>query len=467
MSENTLYDKVWDIHKVCELPSGQSQMLIGRHLIHEVTSPQAFGMIKEGGGSVLFPNNTFATPDHIIPTEEQERPFKFDKAEAMLSALEGNVKAHHIPYFGLESGKQGIVHVVGPERGISQPGMTVACGDSHTSTHGAFGSLAFGIGTTEVRYILETGTLPLDKLKVRRINYDGKLQKGVYAKDVVLNIIRELGVKGGIGYVYEFAGSLLDSMTMEERMTICNMSIEGGARIGYVNPDETTFDFIKGREFAPSEENWDRAVEYWKSVASDKDATYDDIKNFDASKLTPMVTWGINPEQTLSIEDKLPTLDSMSEEQLGGAKEAFDYMGLKEGQSLSDIKIDVAFVGSCTNGRMSDLRETAKVLKGRKVSDSVKMLVVPGSQEIKIEAEKEGLDKIFTEAGAQWREAGCSMCLAMNPDKLVGTERSLSTSNRNFMGRQGSSKGRTHLGSPATVAASAITGVITDPREFV
>lgn len=467
MSENTLYDKVWDIHKVCQLPSGQSQVLIGRHLIHEVTSPQAFGMIKEAGGKVLFPNNTFATPDHIIPTKEQERPFKFDKAEAMLSALEGNVATHHIPFFGLESGKQGIVHVVGPERGISQPGMTVACGDSHTSTHGAFGSLAFGIGTTEVRYILETGTLPLDKLKVRRINYDGKLNKGVYAKDVVLNIIRELGVKGGIGYAYEFNGTLLDSMTMEERMTICNMSIEGGARIGYVNPDQTTFDFIKGREYAPTPDQWDRAVEYWKSVASDKDAKYDDIKNFDAGKLIPMVTWGINPEQTLSVEEKLPTMDSMSEAQRGGAKEAFDYMGLTEGQSLNDIKIDVAFVGSCTNGRMSDLRETARVLKGRKVSDSVEMLVVPGSQEIKIEAEKEGLDKIFTEAGAQWREAGCSMCLAMNPDKLVGTQRSLSTSNRNFMGRQGSSKGRTHLGSPATVAASAITGVITDPREFV
>ena len=467
MSENTLYDKVWDIHEVCQLPSGQSQLLIGRHLIHEVTSPQAFGMIKEAGGEVLFPNNTFATPDHIIPTKEQERPFKFDKAEAMLSALEGNVATHHIPFFGLESGKQGIVHVVGPERGISQPGMTVACGDSHTSTHGAFGSLAFGIGTTEVRYILETGTLPLDKLKVRRINYNGKLNSGVYAKDVVLNIIRELGVKGGIGYAYEFNGTLLDSMTMEERMTICNMSIEGGARIGYVNPDQTTFDFIKGREYAPTSDQWDRAVEYWKSVASDKDAKYDDIKNFDASKLLPMVTWGINPEQTLSVEEKLPTMDSLTEEQRGGAKEAFDYMGVSEGQSLNDIKIDVAFVGSCTNGRMSDLRETARVLKGRKVSDSVEMLVVPGSQEIKIEAEKEGLDKIFTEAGAQWREAGCSMCLAMNPDKLVGTQRSLSTSNRNFMGRQGSSKGRTHLGSPATVAASAITGVITDPREFV
>ncbi len=467
MSENTLYDKVWDIHKVCQLPSGQYQILIGRHLIHEVTSPQAFGMIKEAGGEVLFPNNTFATPDHIIPTTEQERPFKLDEAEAMLSALEGNVATYHIPFFGLESGKQGIVHVVGPERGISQPGMTVACGDSHTSTHGAFGSLAFGIGTTEVRYILETGTLPLDKLKVRRINYDGKLSRGVYAKDVILNIIRELGVKGGIGYAYEFAGTLLDSMTMEERMTICNMSIEGGARIGYVNPDETTFEFIKGREYAPKPDQWDRAVEYWKSVASDKDAKYDDIKNFDAGKLVPMVTWGINPEQTLSVEEKLPTMDSLKEEQRGGAKEAFDYMGVSEGQSLSDIKIDVAFVGSCTNGRMSDLRITAEVLKGRKVKDSVEMLVVPGSQQIKLEAEKEGLDKIFLEAGAQWREAGCSMCLAMNPDKLKGNQRSLSTSNRNFMGRQGSPKGRTHLGSPATVAASAITGVITDPREFV
>ena len=467
MSERTLYDKVWDLHSVATLPTGQTQILIGRHLIHEVTSPQAFGMIKESGGSVLFPENTFATPDHIIPTKDQQRPFKFDKAENMLSALEENVKTHHIPIFGLDTGKQGIVHAVGPERGISQPGMTIACGDSHTSTHGAFGSLAFGIGTTEVRYILETGTLPLERFKVRRIDYDGKLAKGVYAKDVILNIIRILGVNGGIGYAYEFAGSLLDSMSMEERLTICNMSIEGGARIGYVNPDETTYGFMKGREYAPTGADWDRALEYWKSVASDKDAVYDDRVNFKADDLKPMVTWGINPEQGISIDETIPTLDSMDESKRGGAQEAYDYMGIKGGQKLSDLKIDVAFVGSCTNGRMSDLREAARVLKGRKVNSNVQMLVVPASQEIKVEAEKEGLDKIFTEAGAEWREAGCSMCLAMNPDKLVGTQRSLSTSNRNFMGRQGSPKGRTHLGSPATVAASAITGVFTDPREYL
>lgn len=466
MSKKTLYDKVWDLHKVCTLPTGQDQIFIGLHLIHEVTSPQAFAMLKEANAKVAFPERTFATADHIIPTHNQARPFADSQAELMMATLEENVNATGVTLFNINSGKQGIVHVIGPEMGLTQPGMTIACGDSHTSTHGAFGSLAFGIGTTEVRKVLETGTLALSRMKVRRIEFNGELQKGVYAKDVILKIIQKLGVNGGLGYAYEYAGDVFDKMTMEERMTVCNMSIEGGARAGYVNPDQTTFDYIKGREYAPKKENFLAAVNYWKSIASDADAEYDDVVKFDANVLEPMVTWGINPGQAVGISENLPIIDEADESIKGSLKEAYNYMKFKEGSAIKGTKIDVAFIGSCTNGRISDLREAAKIIKGKKVSDSVKMIVVPGSQQVKKQAELEGLDKIFIEAGAEWRGAGCSMCLAMNPDKLVGDQVSASSSNRNFIGRQGSSTGRTLLMSPAMVACAAVKGVVSDVREM-
>lgn len=466
MSKGTLYDKVWDAHKVCTLPTGQDQIFIGLHLIHEVTSPQAFAMLKEAGAKVAFPERTFATADHIIPTHNQARPFADPQAELMMETLEQNVSATGVTLFNTDSGKQGIVHVIGPEMGLTQPGMTIACGDSHTSTHGAFGSLAFGIGTTEVRKVLETGTLALSRLKVRRIEFNGKLKEGVYAKDVILKIIQTLGVNGGLGYAYEYAGEVFDNMTMEERMTVCNMSIEGGARAGYVNPDQTTFDYIKGREKAPKGEAFDAAVNYWKSIASDPDAEYDDIVKFDASELEPMVTWGINPGQALGISENLPKVEEADDAHKNALKEAYAYMKFEDGMPIKGQKIDVAFVGSCTNGRISDLREAARIIKGKKVADSVKMIVVPGSQQVKKQAEEEGLDKIFTAAGAEWRGAGCSMCLAMNPDKLVGDQVSASSSNRNFIGRQGSPTGRTLLMSPAMVACAAINGCVADVREM-
>ncbi len=467
MSKNTLYDKVWDLHKVATLPTGQDQLFIGLHLIHEVTTPQAFASLKEAGVPVLLPKRTFATIDHIIPTQNQQRPYQDNQAELMATTLEDNVKKFGIQFFDTNTQKQGIVHVIGPELGITRPGMTIACGDSHTSTHGAFGSLAFGIGTTEVGLILETQTLPLSRLKVRRITVNGTLQKGVYAKDVILKIIQVLGVKGGIGYAYEFAGSVFDNMTMEERMTVCNMSIEGGARIGYVNPDETTFTYLKDREFTPKGQAFEDAKTYWKSIASDSDAVYDDVVTIDGNTIQPMVTWGVTPGQSASVTDTIPSPESLPEDARKNAEEAYTYMKLKPGMSMQDIPINVAFVGSCTNSRISDLREAAKILKNHKVHPNVKMLVVPGSQPIKKQAEAEGLDQIFKAAGAEWRDAGCSMCLAMNPDKLIGDEICASSSNRNFMGRQGSPTGRTLLMSPAMAAAAAIAGHVTDVRTYL
>ena len=366
MSKNTLYDKVWDAHKVTTLPSGMDQILIGLQLVHEVTSPQAFASLKERGQKVRFPNRTYATMDHIVPTKSIQRPFEDPQAELMASTLEKNVKEFGIEFFNFESGKQGIVHMIGPERGLTQPGMTIVCGDSHTSTHGAFGSLAFGIGTTEVRNVMETQSLALNRLKVRKIDVSGKLQKGVYAKDVILRIIAELGVKGGLGYAYEFAGDVFENMSMEERMSVCNMSIEGGARIGYVNPDQTTFEYIKGREYAPSDADFDRAIEYWNSIRSDADAEYDDICHIDGNSIEPMVTWGINPGQAMGVSKTLPVISELDGIEAGIATEAFDYMKLEQGQSVDSIPINVAFVGSCTNGRISDLREAAAVLKGKK-----------------------------------------------------------------------------------------------------
>ncbi|MGE4169494.1 MAG: 3-isopropylmalate dehydratase large subunit [Candidatus Margulisiibacteriota bacterium] len=467
MAAKTLYNHVWDLHKVATLSTGQDQLFIGLHLIHEVTTPQAFAVLNEHNQTVAFPNRTFATIDHIVPTANQARPFSDGQAETMTRALEENVKRHGIRYFDLASHKQGIVHVIGPELGITQPGMTIACGDSHTSTHGAFGSLAFGIGTTEVQQVLQTQTLALSPLKVRKIQFDGRLKPGVYAKDVILKIIQILGVKGGIGYAYEFAGQVFDAMTMEERMTVCNMSIEGGARIGYVNPDQTTFDYLKGREFAPKGEAFEKAKAFWASVASKSDAVFDDTVVFDGNALEPMVTWGITPGQSVGVSGHVPTLNELKDDERGVAEEAYAHMKLAPGASIQTVGIDVAFIGSCTNSRLSDLREAAKVLAGKRVSSRVKTIVVPGSQQVKAQAEAEGLHEIFKSAGAEWRDAGCSMCLAMNPDRLMGDQICASSSNRNFIGRQGSPTGRTLLMSPAMVAAAAVAGHVADVREVV
>lgn len=467
MSKGTLFDKVWDLHTVGTLPSGQTQLFIGLHLIHEVTSPQAFAMLRDRGLKVMYPERTVATVDHIIPTENQARPFLDELAEEMMQALEQNTQTNDITFYNIGSGNQGIVHVIAPEQGLTQPGMTIACGDSHTSTHGAFGAIAFGIGTSQVRDVLASQTLALSKLKVRKVEVNGNLAPGVYAKDVILHIIRKLGVTGGVGYAYEFAGTTFEQMSMEERMTVCNMAIEGGARCGYVNPDQVTFDYLKGRDAAPKGAEWDKAVAWWQSIRSDADAEYDDVVVFDAAEIAPTITWGITPGQGIAVDESIPTPEALSESDRELAAEAYQYMDLAPGAPIQGTKIDVCFIGSCTNGRMSDLREAAKVAKGRHVAEGIKAFVVPGSERVKQEAEAEGLDKIFEAAGFEWREAGCSMCLAMNPDKLQGRQISASSSNRNFKGRQGSASGRTLLMSPAMVAAAAITGTVTDVRTLL
>ena len=467
MSQNTLFDKVWDLHKVASLPGGSDQIFIGLHLIHEVTSPQAFGALKDKNLKVKFPSRTVATVDHIVPTDNQSRPFKDNLAEQMIETLEKNCVQHKIRFFNIGSGNQGIVHVVAPELGLTQPGMTIACGDSHTSTHGAFGSIAFGIGTSQVRDVLATQTIAMNKLKVRQIWCENQLSNGVYAKDLVLYIINKLGVKAGVGFAYEFAGPAIDTLSMEERMTICNMSIEGGARCGYINPDEKTFSYIKDKLCAPKNENWTQALRWWQSLKSDENSIYDDVIKLDASKVEPTVTWGITPGQSISINQQIPLLNELSPNDQFVAEEAYEYMGFKPGQSIKDTPVDVCFIGSCTNGRISDLRVAAKVIKNKKVSKKVKAFVVPGSEQVAIAAKQEGLDKIFKDSGFQWREPGCSMCLAMNPDKLIGNQVSASSSNRNFKGRQGSPTGRTLLMSPAMVAAAAINGKVSDVREFL
>jgi 3-isopropylmalate/(R)-2-methylmalate dehydratase large subunit len=463
MAGRTLYDKIWESHSVGILPTGQTQLFIGLHLIHEITTAPAFDMLRENGMDVAFPERTFATVDHIVPTDLRKRPFLDREAEELTQALERNVKQFGVEFFGLDSMNQGIVHVIGPQLGLTQPGMTLACGDSHTSTHGAFGTLAFGIGTSQVRDVLATQTLAMDKLKVRRINVNGELGAGVYSKDVILCIIRRLGVAGGKGFAYEYGGTVIDRMSMEERMTVCNMSIEGGALVGYVNPDQTTFDYLKGRPYAPKGEAFDRAVKYWKSVASDAGAKYDDVVDFDGKDIEPTVTWGINPGQSVGISEKLPQPEEYHDPD--GARKAYEHMGWQPGAPILGTPINVAFIGSCTNGRLADLRAAAQIAKGKKVNPSVRALVVPGSTEVKKLAEQEGLDRIFREAGFQWREAGCSMCLAMNPDRLSGREICASSSNRNFIGRQGSPQGRTLLMSPAMVAAAAINGKVVDVRD--
>ncbi len=464
MAKN-LFEKVWDAHAVRELPNGQTQLLIGTHLIHEVTSPQAFGMLRDRNLPVMMPHRTFATVDHIVPTNEFHEPYSDPLADAMIKELRKNCEQHGITFFDTNTGHQGIVHVVGPEQGITQPGTTIACGDSHTSTHGAFGAIAFGIGTSQVRDVLATQTIALNRLKVRRINVDGELQPGVYAKDVILHIIRVLGVNGGTGFAYEYAGDVFDRFTMEERMTVCNMSIEGGARVGYVNPDDTTFQYLKGRPYSPEGEAWEEAVATWRGFASDPDCTYDDVVNIRAEDIKPTVTWGINPGQGIFIDEAIPSVEGVEDGQKASVAEALEHMKFEGGEPIQGKRIDVAFIGSCTNGRLSDLEDVAHYIKGHKVADHVHAIVVPGSQVVAAIAQEKGLDVIFREAGFEWRGAGCSMCLAMNPDKLVGDQLCASSSNRNFKGRQGSPTGRTILMSPVMVAAAAITGEVSDARE--
>jgi 3-isopropylmalate/(R)-2-methylmalate dehydratase large subunit len=462
----SLFEKVWDAHSVRQLANGQTQLLIGTHLIHEVTSPQAFGMLRDLGLKVAMPHRTFATVDHIVPTDQFAEPYKDDLAQAMMSELRKNCRDFGITFFDRATGKQGIVHIVGPEQGITQPGTTIACGDSHTSTHGAFGAIAFGIGTTQIRDVLATQTMALGKLKVRRINVNGHLRPGVYAKDVILHIIRILGVNGGTGFAYEYGGEVFDRFTMEERMTVCNMSIEGGARAGYVNPDQTTFDYLKGRPYSPKDAAWDAAVARWKSFASDVGCHYDDVVTINAGDIAPTVTWGINPGQGISITENVPDpKKATAVDEKSSIEEALAYMKLSAGAPIKGTKIDVAFLGSCTNGRLSDFQEVAKYVKGRKVAPGVKAIAVPGSQIVALQCEKLGIDKVLAEAGFEWRAAGCSMCLAMNPDKLIGDQLCASSSNRNFKGRQGSPTGRTLLMSPLMVAAAAVTGKVADARE--
>jgi 3-isopropylmalate/(R)-2-methylmalate dehydratase large subunit len=463
---STLLQKVWDAHTVRKLPNGQTQLFIGLHLVHEVTSPQAFDMLRTRGWRVRYPDRTIATVDHIVPTRDQRRPFLDVMAEDMLAALERNCRESAVRLLDLNSGVQGIVHVIGPELGLTQPGMTIACGDSHTSTHGAFGAVAFGIGTSQVRDVLAAQCLALEPLKVRRIEVTGRLGPGVYAKDVILEIIRRLGVNGGVGYAYEYAGDTIEQLSMDERMTICNMSIEGGARAGYVNPDQTTFDYLRGRRFAPQGDAFESAVTWWRSMASDPGASYDDEIRMNAAEIRPTVTWGINPGQSVYVDERLPRVTDAEPAARASIAEALEFMGFRGGDPIKGTKIDVAFVGSCTNARLSDLREAARIVRGRHVAPHVTALVVPGSQGVRLAAEREGLDRVFADAGFDWRGAGCSMCLAMNQDRLEGRQVCASSSNRNFKGRQGSPTGRTLLMSPAMVAAAALAGEVVDVREI-
>jgi len=461
----TLYQKVWDDHVVRQLDNGQFQLFIALHLIHEVTSPQAFGMLRDKGLKVAYPKRTFATVDHIIPTDDQSRPLKDDMAEKMISVLVDATEEYGIEFYAPQSGSQGIVHVVGPELGLTQPGMTIGCGDSHTSTHGAFGCIALGIGTSQVRDVLASQTIAMDPLKVRRISIQGKLSPGVTAKDVILHIIRTLGVNGGVGYAYEYAGPVIKNMTMEERMTVCNMSIEGGARCGYINPDETTFEYLKGREKVGEGSEFESARERWRGYASDDDAVYDDEVVINAVDIKPTVTWGVTPAQAISIEELIPDPDAVEGLDKNLISDALTYMQLEANQPIKGTKIDVAFIGSCTNGRLSDFVQVASLLKGRKIAPNVRAIAVPGSEKVDKAARELGLHKVFQDSGFEWRKPGCSMCLAMNPDKLVGDEICASSSNRNFIGRQGSPTGRTILMSPIMVAAAAIEGSVADARE--
>lgn len=462
----TLYRKVWDAHTVGTLPDGRTQLFIATHYIHEVTSPQAFAMLRELSLPVLHPERTFATVDHIIPTDNQTEPFADARAAGMLNELRRNCAENDIRFFDLPTGQQGIVHMVGPELGITQPGMTIVCGDSHTATHGAVGSIAMGIGTTQVRDVLATQTLAMSPLKVRNVRVEGTLRPGVTAKDVALHIIGKLGADGGLGYAYEFGGSAIRNMDMDGRLTLCNLAIEGAARCGYINPDEKTFAYLKDRPFAPKGADWDAAVERWKSFASDEDAEYDDVVIIPAEEIEPTVTWGISPDMNIGINGNIPTPEEARDSETRKAyTTALEYMKLTPGTPIKGLPVNVVFIGSCTNGRISDFRAVAPLLKGRRIAPGIRALAVPGSQMTAKQCEEEGIADIFRAAGFEWRLAGCSMCLAMNPDRLQGDQICASTSNRNFKGRQGSPTGRTLLMSPLMAAAAAVTGRVSDPRE--
>jgi 3-isopropylmalate/(R)-2-methylmalate dehydratase large subunit len=470
-SPRTLFQKIWENHLVLpETADTPAVLYIDLHLVHEVTSPQAFSELRQRGIKVRRPDRTIATMDHSTPTTPRRNgviPVNDAQAAAQLKQLEQNCAHFEIPLFALGSEKQGIVHVIGPEQGLTQPGMTIVCGDSHTSTHGAFGALAFGIGTSEVAHVLATQTLIQNRPKTMEIRVDGQLQPGVTAKDIILAIIAKIGIGGGTGYVVEYTGEAIRSLGMEERMTICNMSIEAGARAGLIAPDQTTFDYIKGRPAAPQGEDWDRAVEGWRQLPTDEGATYDATVTLDASTLGPMITYGTNPGMGMPIDATVPDpADNPDPSQRLALEKALRYMDLEPGKPLLGHPVDVVFIGSCTNSRITDLRAAAEAIQGQKVAPGVRMLVVPGSQLVKQQAEQEGLRQIFEEAGAEWREAGCSMCIAMNGDQLTPGQYAVSTSNRNFEGRQGKG-GRTFLASPLTAVASAVNGRITDSRELV
>jgi 3-isopropylmalate/(R)-2-methylmalate dehydratase large subunit len=463
----TLFQKIWDSHVVSQQEDAPAVLYIDLHLVHEVTSPQAFTGLRQRGLKVRRPDKTLATMDHSIPTTPIDVPIADAMAAAQIKQMEKNASDFGIELHGMTSPHRGIVHVIGPELGRTQPGMTIVCGDSHTATHGAFGALAFGIGTSEVEHVLATQCLLQKKPKTYEVRVDGKLSNGVSAKDIILALIAKIGVGGGTGHVFEYTGEAIRGLTMEQRMTICNMSIEGGARAGMIAPDETTFEYLKGREFAPKGEEWDKAVAKWKSLPSDEGAVYDKSITLNASELEPMITYGTNPGMGMKITDRIPTVESFTESsQKAAFEKAMTYMGLQPGQSLLGQKVDVVFIGSCTNSRISDLRLAASFLKDRKIADGIRLMVVPGSQDVKKQAEQEGLDKIFKEAGGEWREAGCSLCIAMNGDELKAGQYAVSTSNRNFEGRQGKG-GRTFLASPITAAATAIHGVVTDPRTMI
>ncbi|MCO6159718.1 3-isopropylmalate dehydratase large subunit [Asaia lannensis] len=462
----TLFDKIWDDHVVERLPDGTCILYIDRHLLHEVTSPQAFEGLRMSGRRLRRPDATVAVVDHNVPTSDRSLPIEEPESRLQIETLEKNVAEFGVPYFRLRSKDQGIVHVVGPEQGISLPGMTIVCGDSHTSTHGAMGALAFGIGTSEVEHVMATQTLLQKPAKNMRITVSGQVGPGVTAKDIMLAIIGKIGTAGGTGHVMEFAGDAIRALDMAGRMTLCNMSIEAGARAGLIAPDETTFAYVEGRRFAPKGEDFEKACAYWRTLATDEDAVFDTEVTLDAASIQPNLTWGTSPEDVIAIDGIVPDPASCNDPaRARQVQRMLDYMGLEAGQKIAGTKIDVAFIGSCTNSRIEDLRSAAAIAKGRHVAPGVRAMVVPGSGHVKAAAEAEGLDQIFRDAGFEWREAGCSMCLGMNPDKLTSGQRCASTSNRNFEGRQGPG-GRTHLCSPAMAAAAAVSGCFVDVREM-
>ena len=462
----TLFEKIWNKHLIASIDESTNLVFIDLHLVHEVTSPQAFDSLRLANRTVKHPELTLATVDHGVPTSNRMLGIKDPLSKIQIEALENNCKEFGVTLFGINDPRQGIVHVIGPEQGITQPGKTIVCGDSHTATHGAFGALAFGIGTSEVEHVLATQTLAMEKPKTMKVEVVGNVSEGVGPKDIILGIIRKIGTGGGAGHVIEYTGDVIKSMSMENRMTICNMSIEGGARAGMIAPDNVTFNYLKNKNYAPKETDWDDAIAEWKELYSDESATFDKVITIDADELEPSISWGTNPSQVIFVNDTIPHPDDFeNESEKEAATRALEYMDLEPGEKISEIQLDRVFIGSCTNGRIEDLREVAEVVKGKKVAETISAMIVPGSTLVKKQAEEEGLDKIFTESGFDWREAGCSMCLGMNPDILSPGERCASTSNRNYEGRQGVG-GRTHLVSPKMAAAAALHGKFVDIREI-